>query len=75
MKNGERVLTRLERAGGALSEAVQLIESQDPALANLIVSVNVSLGDLRRALVRLEGGQDPDDVHRDLQRQLRENVE
>lgn len=73
MKNSERILSRLEKAGGAVSEAIQMVK--DPSLANMMTSVNIALSDLRRAVVRLQNGEDAADVRRDLREQLTETFE
>lgn len=76
MNKIDRIISKLEHAGGNLSEAAQLVnELTIPHVANLIASVNVSTGDLRRAMVRINNGEDIETVRRELEMQLRENFE
>lgn len=77
MRSIEPIITRLERAGGAVSEAVERAERScvSAPVVNKLVSINIALGDARRALVRLEHGDDPDEVSRDLEQLLREAFE
>jgi hypothetical protein len=77
MSNIDRVISRLERAGGAVTEAIQIAEtiSTHPPFTNRMVSLNIALGDLRRAGVRLSNGEDPDAVMETLNEHLREAFE
>lgn len=61
----DRVILRIERAGGDISEAVGLAERQpgiSPDLIDRMVKVNVALGDLRSAAVKLSNGEDLESV-------------
>lgn len=73
--NIENVITRLERAGGAMSEASQVAEQvrADPEFVSQMVLVNIALGDLRSAAVKIANGEDPGAVVERLKGQLREN--
>jgi hypothetical protein len=75
MRNTDRILTRLERAGGALSEAVQITNEGSPPLANLMTSINIAVADLRRAVIRIQKGEDVDLVTRETGRTIREAFE
>lgn len=75
MNRSDQIITRLERAGGAVSEAVQLANEANPPLANLFASVNIAISDCRRAVVRIQNSDDADQVRRDLERTLREAFE
>lgn len=74
MSNMDRVVSRMERAGGALSEAVDIAEQirTSADYVDAIVKVNVALGDLRRAGVRLANGEDEREVMTKLREQLAE---
>lgn len=69
----DRVVTKIERAGGEISEAVGIAERNpgvDPGLIDRIVKVNVALGDLRAAAVKISLGGDPAEVLAALDEQL-----
>lgn len=56
----ESIIIRLERAGGALSEADKLAYQSGGIpgpLADRIAKVNIAVSDLRRAIVRYEHGE------------------
>lgn len=60
--NAERIIRRLERAGGELTECRQLLVREGTSgipLATAINEVNIRLADLRRAAIRIESGEDP----------------
>jgi hypothetical protein len=65
-RQSEAVITRMERAGGALSEAIER-EPTGP-LRNSITTVNMMIGDLRRAAVRIERGESAEEVCHELDR-------
>jgi hypothetical protein len=72
------LLTRLERAGGDLSEAVGYANRApeiNPVLANLLVNVNIAIGDIRRAVVRVEHGDDQGETIAELRERQRELFE
>jgi hypothetical protein len=63
-RQSEAVITRLERAGGDLSEAIE--RSPTGPMRNSITTVNIMIGDLRRAAVRIENGESAEEVCREL---------
>jgi hypothetical protein len=65
-RQSEAVITRLERAGGALTGAIERQPTGE--LRNAMTTVNVMLGDLRRAAVRIESGESAEEVCHELDR-------
>lgn len=71
-RKADRIIIRLERAGGELSEAAQLLAGTGPhadliKLGKSIRNVNIMVADLRAAIVRLQNGDDFADIMRDLE--------
>lgn len=70
MNRSERVIVRLERAGGSLSEASQLVAeagSDTIPLGEAIRNVNIMVSDLRRSLIKIQMGGDIADVTREME--------
>jgi hypothetical protein len=65
-RQSEAVITRLERAGGELSDAIQRQPTGE--LRNAMTTVNIMIGDLRRAAVSIECGESAEEVCRNLER-------
>lgn len=73
MRGNDRVINRLEIAGAALSEAIQLSESVAPTmkpLADPLARLNVGLGDARQAARSLDQGDNAEAVITKLRDQL-----
>lgn len=70
LRRSDSILIRLERAGGALTEASTLLAqagAEAIPLNNALRNVNIMVGDLRRAVVRTQNGDDLADITRDLE--------
>lgn len=70
LRRSDSVIIRLERAGGALTEASSLLAqagAEAIPLNNALRNVNIMVGDLRRAVVRTQNGDDLEDITNDLE--------
>jgi hypothetical protein len=64
----DSTIIRLERAGGNMSEAIERVPTS--IIRNQMTTVNILIGDLRRAMVRLSNGEAVDQIEKDLMEHL-----
>jgi hypothetical protein len=70
LRRSDSIIIRLERAGGSLTEASSLLAQAGAdaiPLNNALRNVNIMVGDLRRAVVRTQNGDDLTDITNDLE--------
>jgi len=58
------ILIRLDRAGGEISEVIE--RTATSPLRDQMTSINLLIGDTRLAVRRIQNGEDPEVVYKDL---------
>lgn len=65
LKRSDRIIIRLERAGGSLTEASELLRETDKVaapLANAVANANIMIGDIRAAVIAIQRGDSMESV-------------